>query len=104
MFFLGEAADASIAQLLLDTSIARKNPNYSMIGFTQGQLFCFVVAGALVSEVKPFEISESLNRFSEGITTILRRNVASPRISPNVDGENRGVGEADAQVTWHIPS
>ncbi|MGH7492253.1 MAG: hypothetical protein ACREOO_07650 [bacterium] len=79
--FLGEAADASVAQLLLDISKKNKDSNHNMMGLAEGQLFCFVVARACVGEARPFETSESLTRFSEGISAILSRYAATLRIS-----------------------
>jgi hypothetical protein len=44
-----------------------------MIGIAEGKLFCLVIGESFEQAVESFETSESLRRFENGITEILRR-------------------------------
>jgi hypothetical protein len=73
MIFLVEVNDESVAQELLGMTKQKKPTNYSMIGIAEGTLFCLVVGESFEHGVESFETSESLPRFANGITEILRR-------------------------------
>jgi hypothetical protein len=73
MIFLVEVNDERVAQELLDLSRKKRPKNYSMIGIAEGTLFCLVIAESFEHGVESFETSESVPRFANGITEILRR-------------------------------
>jgi hypothetical protein len=73
MIFLVEVKDERVAQELLGMSRKKKPTRYSMIGIAEGRLFCLVIGESFEQAVESFETSESLRRFENGITEILRR-------------------------------
>lgn len=76
--FIVELADEASARDLLNLSREKKYPHYnrgseSLIGVAEGRLFCLVVASSHVVDAGSNETPESLGRFSEGLSEILRR-------------------------------
>jgi len=72
--FLLEMSDESDARTLLELSRAPARRDYASLALAEGRLFCLVAARSFEYGVKPFESSESLGRFSNGLTEILRRH------------------------------
>jgi hypothetical protein len=74
--FLVETADESAAATLLKASQQKKPESYSMLGVSEKNLFCLVVARSFVQGVKSYETADKLSRFSNGLTGILRRHTS----------------------------
>ena len=74
--FLVETTDESAARALLDVA-KRKKPvgDDSMLALAEGRLFCLLVARSVERGVASIEAPESIQRFSGGLTEILRRHV-----------------------------
>jgi hypothetical protein len=78
MIFLVEMADESAARTLLAISKNKRPTDYAMLGLAQGKLFCLIVARNFVAGVRSIETSESLSRFSDGISKVLTKYVPKP--------------------------
>lgn len=75
MVYFEEGADENTARALLEMSKKKGPPDYCMKGFVKGRLFCLLVAKSEEMGVKSFETPKSVERFSEGISEIMRRYV-----------------------------
>jgi hypothetical protein len=73
MIFLVEMDDERAAQELQEMSRKKKPANYSMVGVSNGKLFCLVIGESFEQGVAAFETPETLPRFAKGITEILGR-------------------------------
>jgi hypothetical protein len=75
MVFLVETADEPSARSLLDIAKRKKPSDDGVLALTEGRLFCLLVARAGFGGSKNEESSESVRRFSAGLSEILQRYV-----------------------------
>lgn len=75
VIFLVEATNSSVSDTLFQLSRKTKPTDYSIVGVASGPLFCLAVARSFVAGVESFETMKSLNRFSDGLSSILKRHV-----------------------------
>lgn len=74
MVFLVEMEDSRATQELLEMSKMKHASKYSMLGVSEGRLFCLLVGRSIDQGVASFETSERLQRFSSAITEVLKRH------------------------------
>lgn len=73
MIFLVEMEDSPAAQELLAMSQKKQPPSYSMLGVSEGKLFCLVIGRSVEQGVASFETPQTLQRFSGMISEVLKR-------------------------------
>ena len=73
MIFLVEMEDSAAARELLEMSKRERPTRYSMVGVSEGKLFCLVIGKSFVQGVESFETPQSLQRFSTLITEVLKK-------------------------------
>lgn len=73
MIFLVEMGDERAAKELQDMSVKKQSDKYSMVGVSNGKLFCLVIGESFEQGVAAFETPQTLPRFAPGIKEILGR-------------------------------
>lgn len=73
MIFLVEMQDERAAKELQEMSVRKRPTEYSMVGVSNGKLFCLVIGESFQQGVASVETAESLARFKAGIKEILGR-------------------------------
>lgn len=73
VFIVETASDEDALSLLRLAKPER--PGYAMLGLAKSDVFLLVIARSYVDGVESFETTESLARFADGLTTILRRHI-----------------------------
>jgi hypothetical protein len=72
LVFIVQAADAADARLLYALAETAPSNDHAKLGLAANSLFCLIVARSFVQGVAAFETKESLARFSDPISRILR--------------------------------
>lgn len=73
MVFLVEMEDSRAAQELLEMSRRKRPKDYSMLGVSEGKLFCLLIGNSFEQGVASVETPERLQRFVGPVTEVLKR-------------------------------
>jgi hypothetical protein len=73
MVFLVEMEESHAAQELLEMSKKKRPDDYSMLGVSEGKLFCLLIGRSFQQGVASFETPEKMQRFAAPVSEVLRR-------------------------------